>query len=415
MDEYLLPVQELAERARDRLLELTRIAQHRLEPLMERATERLATLPPEVAIALGVAVAITGILLLLWFRHRRASSILRASSPDTPPSEEAAPPAPGGPPGPTARLRSALARTRVALGLRVRRDQAILDPDDYLSGIEEALLLADVGVPTTQTLLGRLRSVVGPGADSADVLRVLGEFLRGIFPTTAPPASPPEGPRIILVAGVNGVGKTTTIGKLAAQEVDAGKRTLLIAADTFRAAAIEQLERWGSRIGVDVIRQVTGADPAAVVVDGLRAARARKSETVFIDTAGRLHTKTNLMEELRKVRRMIDRECPGGPHETLLVLDATTGQNGLQQARIFKEALDVTGVVLTKMDGTARGGIVVAVAAELGLPVRYIGLGEGVGDLALFDPNAFIDAILAGDHDPPARSGVIPPGQHQGR
>jgi len=298
---------------------------------------------------------------------------------------------------------------------RVRRDQAILDPDDYLSGIEEALLLADVGVTTTQVLLGRLRGTVGPGTDPADVLRVLSEFLRTVFSSAEPAASPSDGPRIILVAGVNGVGKTTTIGKLAAQQVDAGKRTLLVAADTFRAAAIEQLERWGSRIGADVIRQVTGADPAAVVVDGIRAARARKSEVVFIDTAGRLHTKTNLMEELRKVRRMIDRECPGGPHETLLVLDATTGQNGLQQARVFKEALDVTGVVLTKMDGTARGGIAVAVAAELDLPVRYIGLGEGVGDLAPFDASAFIDAILAADQDSPTGPVPIPPGQQPGR
>jgi fused signal recognition particle receptor len=206
---------------------------------------------------------------------------------------------------------------------------------------------------------------------------------------------------VILVAGVNGVGKTTTIGTLAALQVAGGSRVLLVAADTFRAAAVDQLERWGGRVGADVIRQAPGTDPAAVVVDGLRAARARKSDVVFIDTAGRLHTKVNLMEELRKIRRVIDRECPGAPHETLLVLDATTGQNGLQQARIFKEVLDVTGVVLTKMDGTARGGIAVAVAADLGLPIRYLALGERAEDLARFDPEEFIDALLSPDRNTP--------------
>jgi fused signal recognition particle receptor len=198
-----------------------------------------------------------------------------------------------------------------------------------------------------------------------------------------------------MVVGVNGVGKTTTIGKLAARFVHSGRRTLLVAGDTFRAAAIEQLTVWAERAGADLVRQQHGGDPGAVAFDGLRAAIARKSDVVIIDTAGRLHTKSNLMEELRKVRRVIAREVPGAPHETLLVIDAVTGQNGLVQARAFMEQLDITGVILTKLDGTARGGIVLAIAGELGLPIRYVGVGEGVEDLREFDPKEFVGALLA--------------------
>jgi fused signal recognition particle receptor len=198
-----------------------------------------------------------------------------------------------------------------------------------------------------------------------------------------------------MVVGVNGVGKTTSIGKLAARYTRAGKRTLLVAGDTFRAAAIEQLTIWAERTGSDLVRHQHGGDPGAVAYDGMRAALARGTDVVIVDTAGRLHTKSNLMEELRKVRRVIAREIQGAPHDTLLVVDAVTGQNGLAQARAFLEHLNITGIILTKLDGTARGGIVLAIAGELGLPIRFVGLGEGVDDLRVFDPCAFASALLA--------------------
>ena len=197
-----------------------------------------------------------------------------------------------------------------------------------------------------------------------------------------------------MVVGVNGVGKTTTIGKLARQFTAQGKRVVLGAGDTFRAAAAEQLAIWGERAGVEVIRHGEGADPAAVAFDAAKATLARKADVLILDTAGRLHTKVNLMEEMKKIRRVLGREIPGAPHETLLVLDATTGQNALIQARLFKEAVEVSGIALTKLDGTAKGGMVVAIGAELGLPVRYVGIGEGVDDLRPFDPDLFVDALF---------------------
>jgi fused signal recognition particle receptor len=203
-------------------------------------------------------------------------------------------------------------------------------------------------------------------------------------------------PRVVLMVGVNGVGKTTTIAKLAHEERVQGRTVLLIAGDTFRAAAAEQLEIWGERVNASVIRQKAGADPAAVVFDGLAAALARDVDTVFIDTAGRLHTKVNLMEELKKVYRTAGKKLPGAPHEVFLVLDATTGQNALSQARLFHEAVGITGIILTKMDGTAKGGVALAVAHETGLPLRYLGLGEGLEDLRPFDAEAFVAAILGG-------------------
>jgi fused signal recognition particle receptor len=199
---------------------------------------------------------------------------------------------------------------------------------------------------------------------------------------------------VILLAGVNGVGKTTVAGKLAGLYGRQGKRVVLVAADTFRAAAGEQLEHWGRRVGAEVVRDQAGGDPAAVAYDGVAAAQARKADVVLVDTAGRLHTKSNLMDELRKVKRTLGKAMPGAPHDVWLILDATVGQNGLAQARQFHEALGVTGVILTKLDGTAKGGIVLAVAGELGLPVRYIGVGEGVEDLQAFEPEAFVDALL---------------------
>jgi fused signal recognition particle receptor len=210
-------------------------------------------------------------------------------------------------------------------------------------------------------------------------------------------------PWVVVVIGVNGVGKTTTVGKLAALHAAAGRKVLLVAADTFRAAAIEQLGVWGERAGAEVIRQAPGANPAAVVFDGAKAALARGVDVVVVDTAGRLHTRTNLMDELKKVERVVAREIPGAPHEVLLVLDATTGQNALAQARTFAEALGVTGVVLTKLDGTARGGMAIAVRRELGVPIRYVGVGEAVEDLRPFDAREFADALL-GDDDTEAPS-----------
>jgi fused signal recognition particle receptor len=198
----------------------------------------------------------------------------------------------------------------------------------------------------------------------------------------------------MIFLGVNGVGKTTTIGKLAAQYRAAGKKVLVVAADTFRAAAIEQLDGWARRAGVDVVKHRAGADPSAVVFDGLQAARSRGVDALLIDTAGRLHTKVHLIEELKKIRRVISRDQPDAPHETLLVLDATTGQNGLQQARVFKEATEITGIILTKLDGTAKGGVIISIQEELGIPVQYVGVGEDVDDLQPFDPAQFVQALF---------------------
>jgi fused signal recognition particle receptor len=219
-------------------------------------------------------------------------------------------------------------------------------------------------------------------------------MVRILTPPVAPKAPLSTHPWVMLFLGVNGVGKTTTIGKIAAQYRAAGKRVLLVAGDTFRAAAIEQLEAWGQRVGVDVIRHRAGADPSAVVFDGMQAAKGRGIDVLLIDTAGRLHTKVHLIEELKKIRRVIAREQADAPHETLLVLDATTGQNGLQQARVFKEATDITGIVLTKLDGTAKGGVVIGIQEELNVPVRYIGVGEEIEDLQPFDATGFVQALF---------------------
>jgi len=292
-------------------------------------------------------------------------------------------------------LRSAL----VATGRRFRErlDAALGRTDDQrFEALEEALLGADVGARTTRLLLERVRTQ-GGGDDDPEALRrtLRSELLRML---DRPNASEVRAtPWVILVTGVNGVGKTTTIGKLAALHTAQGRRVLMVAADTFRAAAIEQLAVWAQRTGADIVRHEQGADPSAVVFDGLRAARARGAQIVLVDTAGRLHTRTPLMDELGKVRRTVEREVPGGPHEVLLVLDATTGQNALSQARAFTEAAGVTGVVVTKLDGTAKGGVVLAVNQELGIPVRYVGVGEGVDDLRPFEPEAFVSGLVDAD------------------
>jgi fused signal recognition particle receptor len=268
--------------------------------------------------------------------------------------------------------------------------------------LEEALIRADVGVQTTQALLGGLRARVEAKeiASGTDLLTALGDEIRSLLHVAGSRQLRFAGEAgtvdVWLVVGVNGVGKTTTIGKLARQESTAGHSVLLAAGDTFRAAAADQLGMWAERSGVDIVRGAEGGDPSAIVFDAVQRAAARGNDLVLADTAGRLHNKVNLVEELKKIRRVADRD-PGNVTEVLLVLDSTTGQNALVQARQFTEAVDVTGIVLTKLDGTAKGGIVIAVQRELGLPVKLVGLGEGVDDLVAFDPDAFVDALLGLD------------------
>ena len=271
--------------------------------------------------------------------------------------------------------------------------------EQSLEEMEESLLTADVGVKSTQKLMTTLRELSPTGTE--DLTQDMSSQLQQAMVTmlqdsTAAPKIQPLSvrPWIVLFLGVNGVGKTTTIGKLAAQYKTAGKKVLLVAGDTFRAAAIEQLEIWGRRAGVEMIKHRGGSDPAAVVYDGMQAAKSRGIDVLLIDTAGRLHTKVHLVEELKKIRRVIAREQPSAPHETLLVLDATTGQNGLQQAKIFKDATDIDGIVLTKLDGTAKGGVIISIQEELGVPVRYIGVGEDVDDLQPFEAERFVQALF---------------------
>src|SRR5262245_55035298 len=261
------------------------------------------------------------------------------------------------------------------------------------SRLEEALIAVDVGGETAAALVERVRVRVGGRTERAAVEAALREELEVVLAGTGTP-QPRGRPWVVLVTGVNGVGKTTTIGKLAALHRAAGRGVLLVAADTFRAAAAEQLAVWAERTGADLVRPDPGSSPAAGVFDGLKAARARDIDVVLIDTAGRLHTRGNLMEELRKVRRVVEREIPGAPHETLLVLDATTGQNAIAQARTFVEAVEVSGLVVTKLDGTARGGVLVAIRRELGLPVLFIGHGEAATDLRQFDCREFVASLF---------------------
>ncbi|TNF49247.1 MAG: signal recognition particle-docking protein FtsY [Deltaproteobacteria bacterium] len=298
------------------------------------------------------------------------------------------------------RMRQGLAKTRSSLVGRMDDllgSHGRLD-EEFLEEMEELLITADFGMQTTQDLVqalaGRLKEI-DPN-EPAQLHDVLGEEIRARLKAGSSEWPVPEsGPLVIMAVGVNGVGKTTTIGKLAKQFSDQGKKVVLGAGDTFRAAAAEQLEVWGERSGAEVIRHAEGSDPGAVAFDAAKAAVARKADVLILDTAGRLHTKVNLMEELKKVRRVIDREIPGAPHETLLVLDATTGQNALTQARTFQDAVEVSGIALTKLDGTAKGGIVVAISSQLDLPVRLIGIGEGVSDLRHFDADEFVEALFA--------------------
>ncbi len=257
--------------------------------------------------------------------------------------------------------------------------------------LEEALISADVGVAATERIVQAVRARRG----RTDSLRILvKEEIREILRAANPPVPTGARPHVMMIVGVNGTGKTTTVGKLARLIKESGRSPLICAADTFRAAAVEQLEIWATRAGVDIIRARAGADPAAVVFDAIVAARARQRDVLIVDTAGRLHTRVNLMTELEKIRRIAAREIEGAPHEVLLVLDATVGQNGLAQAREFMNVAGVNGIVLTKLDGTARGGIAVAIAHDLKLPIRYVGVGEGIEDLVPFSPDEYVDALF---------------------
>ncbi len=267
--------------------------------------------------------------------------------------------------------------------------------DDIMEEIEERLITADVGAQTTMTLVDRLRDRAGGIRDAETLKTVLREEIVSLM-TDGMPSVPPISaqPHVVMVVGVNGVGKTTTIGKLAARWGREGHKVLIGAADTFRAAAVEQLEIWAGRAGADFVRHRQGADPAAVAFDAVKAAEARGVDRVLVDTAGRLHTQVNLMEELRKIRRVMGKSNPMAPHEILLVVDATTGQNAISQAKLFHEALGVSDIALTKLDGTARGGVVVGICVSSKIPIRYLGIGEKIEDLEDFDPDAFATALL---------------------
>jgi fused signal recognition particle receptor len=299
------------------------------------------------------------------------------------------------------RMKQAVSRTRENLAGRIEDVVSMGKEIDRgtLDDLEGTLLGADLGSATTREVLDKLRERADRRQirDLDELKRLLKDELLSILNSAnGQPVRRVEGtPEVVLIVGVNGTGKTTTIGKLAQVFRSQGKTVLLCAADTFRAAAIEQLEIWGERTGAEIIRTKAGGDPAAVLFDALQAATSRKTDYVIVDTAGRLHTKTSLMAELEKMRRTAQRIIPGAPHETLLVMDATTGQNGLQQARLFTQSAGVTGIVLTKLDGTAKGGIVVAISRELGLPVRYVGVGEKAGDLLPFDSREFVESLFA--------------------
>lgn len=299
-----------------------------------------------------------------------------------------------------AKLRQGLSRTREGLKERLgelfsggRTLNAALYDD-----LEEILLQADLGVTTTEKVLDQLRERVRAGqiSEPEAAHEALREVLRGLLPPAVESlaAKPATGPAVVMVVGVNGTGKTTTVGKLAHLLKGEGYKVVLGAADTFRAAAAEQLAVWAERSKVEIVYHQAGSDPAAVAFDAARAALARKADYLLVDTAGRLHTKENLMAELQKVGRVLGREIPGAPHEVLLVLDATTGQNALSQARLFGEAVGVTGIVLTKLDGTAKGGVVIAISDVQKVPVKFVGLGEGIDDLRPFDPGQFIEALF---------------------
>ncbi|WP_314627636.1 signal recognition particle-docking protein FtsY [uncultured Selenomonas sp.] len=297
------------------------------------------------------------------------------------------------------RLKKGLAKTRETFTNKIEKliiGYADID-DDLLDDLEEALIMSDVGVKTTEKLMADVRKGNKKKEINTpeDLKPFLAEKISEILSTGSDETRiAAAGPTVLLVIGVNGVGKTTTIGKLAAYYKEQGKSVMLAAADTFRAAAIDQLQIWGDRTGVPVIRHEEGSDPAAVAFDAVKAARARNIDVLIIDTAGRLHTKSNLMEELKKINRVVQREIAEAPHETLLVLDATTGQNAISQADLFQKTAAITGIVLTKLDGTAKGGVIIGLKAELSMPVKWVGVGEGVDDLRPFNAQEFSRALF---------------------
>jgi fused signal recognition particle receptor len=296
------------------------------------------------------------------------------------------------------RLKERLTKTREGFVGKVEQlftGSGKIDEDLY-EELEEILLQSDVGVNTTLKLVGMLRASVKEQKinDRSGLRDVLQEHITALLGEEIPLSFADSKPTVYLIVGVNGVGKTTTIGKLAKNLQGQGKNVLLAAGDTFRAAAIEQLEVWGERSGTEVIKQSEGADPAAVAFDALHAARSRNTDVLLIDTAGRLHNKVNLMKELTKIKKVVEREVPDAPHEVLLVLDATTGQNAIQQVKLFKEAVDVTGIILTKLDGTAKGGVILGIRNEADIPVKLIGIGEGAEDLRPFEPREFARALF---------------------
>jgi len=297
------------------------------------------------------------------------------------------------------RLKQGLERSRQALnqGLDGLLSAGRVVDEGMLEELEEVLVASDLGVREAAEFVSRVRAEAKrTGALSGqDVRALLRRFLEEALAGAAAPINVDGAPSVILMLGVNGAGKTTSTGKLAALLRASGKNVLLAAADTFRAAAVEQLEEWGRRAGAEVIRQGAGADPAAVVFDAVKAAAARGVDVLLVDTAGRLHTKSNLMDELAKLKKVVSRQLPGAPHECLMVLEASTGQNALAQARLFHEAVGLTGLVLTKLDGTAKGGIVVRIYRELNVPIKLIGVGEQLEDLQPFDPKAFVDSLIS--------------------
>ncbi|HEX2309246.1 MAG TPA: signal recognition particle-docking protein FtsY [Vicinamibacterales bacterium] len=298
------------------------------------------------------------------------------------------------------RIREGLARTTQQIVGRFEDIVARADaPDvrstpvggDTIEALEELLISADVGLPATERIVEAVRGRERRGESLRDLVK---SELRAVFADTASPAPDGQRPHVVLIVGVNGTGKTTTVGKLASLARSTGEQPLICAADTFRAAAVEQLEIWAARAGVDIMRAREGSDPAAVVFDAISSGKARDRSPILVDTAGRLHTRANLMSELEKIRRVAAREVNGAPHEVLIVLDATVGQNGLTQAREFMGAAGVNGVVLTKLDGTAKGGVAVAIAHDLKLPIRYVGVGEGIDDLVPFSADEYVDALF---------------------
>jgi fused signal recognition particle receptor len=298
-------------------------------------------------------------------------------------------------------IKEKLARTHNAIASAVEGAFTGVSREEALSNLEEALILSDVGVTTAMEVVNDLRGDFGRW-DMESVKARLRDDIHGILKKVEAPIAIGPAPHVIMVLGVNGVGKTTTIGKIAAKLRAEGKRVLLGAGDTFRAAAVEQLVVWGERAGAPVVRGKEGSDPSSVIFDAIKRGIDENFDVVICDTAGRLHTKVDLMEELKKVGRVCNKALEGAPHETWLVLDATTGQNAIQQAQMFKEAMNITGFVLTKLDGTAKGGVILGICDELRVPVRYIGIGESVSDLREFDPRAFASALYAHAESPDA-------------